>query len=442
MAGFEGEQRGRGGAADKALTDATIRGLKPGANVGDASEPGLRVLVRGSGARTFAYRYRDTDGRLRQVAVGAYGAGPGRMSLSEARGRVRELKRLRGEVGFVREHLAAEKREREAALKAQEQQAAGDANTVRVLAREYVEARAKLRSIRELDRSLRKYVLPKLADRPIAEVRAAEVFAALGPLAREHAPQARIALAALRSALSWAVGEGKLDSNPLIGARPPWGKANKRERWLKPAEIGRFLLTLPDVTALKPDEKDALHLQLLVGARVGEVVAAEWREVDLRARTWTIPSARSKNGREHVIHLSRQARDLLLALPSRSGAGKSPWLFPRTRAKGAPGHLRVDAATKAIKAALPELKLEAVTTHTLRHTVSTHLARLGFGREIRDRVTNHTPQGIDAVYQHHKFDEEALRAWQAWADELDRLKAAAKKAAEEGGSEIEEAEGA
>jgi integrase len=59
----------------------------------------------------------------------------------------------------------------------------------------------------------------------------------------------------------------------------------------------------------------ALEFLILTGVRTGEAMGAEWSEFDLGARTWLIPGARMKKGREHRVPLSEPALAILDALP-------------------------------------------------------------------------------------------------------------------------------
>ena len=57
---------------------------------------------------------------------------------------------------------------------------------------------------------------------------------------------------------------------------------------------------------------------LLTLTRRQETALARWRDVNMEARTWTIPE--TKNGEPHVVPLSRQAMDLLRSrLPTDDG---------------------------------------------------------------------------------------------------------------------------
>ena len=55
----------------------------------------------------------------------------------------------------------------------------------------------------------------------------------------------------------------------------------------------------------------ALEFLILTAARSGEVRGARWNEVDLEAKLWTIPAARMKVGKEHIVPLSAAAIDVL-----------------------------------------------------------------------------------------------------------------------------------
>ena len=71
---------------------------------------------------------------------------------------------------------------------------------------------------------------------------------------------------------------------------------------------------------------------------------------------------------------------------------------------------------------MPELGIQAFTSHALRHTVLTHLARLGYGKEVRDRVANHVDRSIDRRYTHHTYEVETRKALKEWNTLLDKLR--------------------
>jgi len=57
----------------------------------------------------------------------------------------------------------------------------------------------------------------------------------------------------------------------------------------------------------------ALEFGVLTASRTGEIIAAEWKEFDLEAGVWIVPSERMKAREEHVVFLSASAIGLLNA---------------------------------------------------------------------------------------------------------------------------------
>src|SRR5262249_40180955 len=62
------------------------------------------------------------------------------------------------------------------------------------------------------------------------------------------------------------------------------------------AELPEFLVELREQEGIAAR---ALEFAILTAARTGEVVGARWSELDLLEKTWTLPAARMKAGKEH-----------------------------------------------------------------------------------------------------------------------------------------------
>src|ERR1700730_9109635 len=69
-----------------------------------------------------------------------------------------------------------------------------------------------------------------------------------------------------------------------------------------------------------------IRMLILAGQKSHEVSDAEWAEIDLVNRVWTLPARRAKNGREHTIPLSDPACAILESIPHFYG---SPFVFTR-----------------------------------------------------------------------------------------------------------------
>src|SRR3974390_902687 len=73
-------------------------------------------------------------------------------------------------------------------------------------------------------------------------------------------------------------------------------------------EVSAFLASLRtrEATAAR-----GLEFLILTAARTGEVIGARWKEIDLLDKTWTIPAARMKAGKEHRVPLVPRALAIL-----------------------------------------------------------------------------------------------------------------------------------
>src|SRR5262249_30220229 len=103
----------------------------------------------------------------------------------------------------------------------------------------------------------------------------------------------------------------------------------------------------------------ALEFTILTAARTGETIGATWSEIDLEARTWTIPAERMKVKEEHRVPLTPAALALLRSLPREEG---NPHIFPGARS----GSSNIMSMIRVLR----RLRSD-VTVHGFRSTFST-----------------------------------------------------------------------
>jgi integrase len=146
----------------------------------------------------------------------------------------------------------------------------------------------------------------------------------------------------------------------------------------------------------------------LTGQRREEVAGLPWEELDLAQRIWTIPKARTKNAKAHIVHLSRQALTVL-----KSADQRGPLVFSLFGTK------RFQHFTYA-KRRLDQLSgVTGWRLHDLRRTCVSGMARLGVAPHVADKILNHqsgTISGLAAVYQRHEFLFERKGALDRWGD--------------------------
>jgi integrase len=286
--------------------------------------------------------------------------------------------------------------------------------TVRNMLPDYLAFKAGRRRIDETERIFNRNILPEIGDRLADSVTRGDVTRLVDKVARKAPVQARNVCAQLSAFYTWALPRlDRLDSNPCRDAgRPPAPKA--RDRVLSDRELA----VLWDALGNEHEPwTSAIRLLILTGQRRNEVYSAEWVEFDTKQRIWTIPAARAKNGKTHIVPLSDFALNIIEKLER---TGTSSKLFPAKSSphNGASGFSKVQARLRSAV----EKKLGNVDEwrlHDLRRTVATGLQRIGVRLEVTEAVLNHvsgSQAGIVGVYQRYNFSSEKRSALDAWAD--------------------------
>jgi integrase len=238
----------------------------------------------------------------------------------------------------------------------------------------------------------------------LSAITRAVVAAQVRVIGKERGPAtANRARASLSGMFRWAIGEGLCEANPVIGTNTQ-EESGPRDRTLTDAEAAAIWLAAPD-----NGFGQILRLLMLTGCRRTEIGDLRWGEIDLEARTITLPKERTKNGQEHVVPLCDAAVDILKAIPRRAGRefvfgiGRNGW-GAWSKGKGA-----IDKATK--------LK-EPWTLHDIRRTVRTGLGMLGVLPHVAEAALNHLPPKLIRTYDRNTYAAEKRTALELWANHL------------------------
>jgi integrase len=343
----------------------------------DTQAKGLSLRVSRAGARRWHFHYTDADGRRARSSLGSYPATP----LAAARAAAIE----------ARASLEAGNDPRAGKLKAP---------TVAALVDSYLAKRVlpNLRSADAIKRRLRSDVVPIIGDARLADLHRRDINKVIDELVTRNVPaQANRSFADLRAMLRWAVKRGDLDHDPTVGMSMP-SRPRFRDRVLSDDEMRRVWHTEFGFA----DTSRVLRLALLTAQRIGEVAGMTRAELDIPAREWSLPGARTKNGRPHTVPLS----DAALGIIAEAGCD---------------GHNIFDARRidRAIRRCLPDA---GFTPHDLRRTALTGMARLGIEPIVLGHIANHlttTKAGVTlGVYVQHAYEAEKRRALDLWADRL------------------------
>lgn len=388
-------------AQARRFTDKFIASLKPkGARFEVYEGGGFAVRVSPAGGRTWIWFYR-FDGRQRRMTLGEYPA----MGLADARVKLADARKL------LERGIDPGDRE------VQQKQAERTAERVAELVDAYLEkwARPRKRSAAEDERILRKDVLPAWGRRKAKDIARRDVIALLDAIVDRGSPiAANRTLAVVRRMFGWALSRDLVPASPCAAVKAP-AKESRRDRVLTGEEIARLWRALGDPeTAISLPIRLALKFQLATAQRKGEVINAEWHELDLAAGVWTIPGEKAKNGMSHRVPLSPIARAVLDVIPE----PRAGWLFPSPRAKGPVGGQSVDHAMHRSREALG---IGDATPHDLRRTAASHMTSIGVSRFVVSKVLNHAEAGVTAVYDRHSYDLEKRGALDAWGKRLEEI---------------------
>jgi len=414
--------------AENKFTDKTLRALKPAEreqSIGDGGGLWIRILPADKGGTVnFYYRFQIND-KERRYNCGSYPD----TSLADAR-KKRNTARALVEQGIDPVEQAAEaKASTEAALAAQRLEKTVDGlfqDWERVyLTAHHKDGGAFAKAAYDLD------VKQTIGSMRAREVRLPHIIQVIdGLLDRGVRRKANMVLSLLRQMFRHGLGRGIVDTDPTLGIskKQAGGKETPVERNLSELEI-KELNGKINQSGLHPKMVAALWLILATGARVGEVIKASWSDIDLTQKTWHIPAAHSKNGREHTIHLSDFALLQISGLAEYrssvyllSGAKPEVPLSEKTISKAVRDRIRaVPLKGRTQRSGALMLTGGEWSPHDLRRTMASRMGDLGVAPHVIERCLNHIQQGIVAVYQRQEYLTERQAAFDLWGQRLTAL---------------------
>jgi len=385
----------------------------------DTELTGFAVRVTETGAKRFLVQYT-RGGKTKRLTLGKHGE----VTVYEARQAA--LVAL-GELAKGGDPVA-EREALKASLRAAEEErrraAEADAFTVDKLLDAWAETGLRDASERhrlESPRAIRRLLADRLA-LPARALTAAQAQQAVDELAKASPVMAIRVRAYARAAFGWAVKRRFLPASPFADLVLEV-REKSRERVLTDAELGEIWRA-----AGKLGHPWGAYFQvlLLTLQRKSEVVGMHWAELSPDYRLWTIPAARAKNKKAHVVHLSEPVRRILQAMPRLDGSrlvftttGKVPIAAFTQALEQLHGKIAEERSNRPAPDPGPvQAKPAPWTMHDFRRTGVTVLAGMGFAVHVADKLLNHVQgsiKGVAAVYQRQEFLPERERAMNAWA---------------------------
>jgi integrase len=294
---------------------------------------------------------------------------------------------------------------------------------------------------------LEKHVLSRIGHRPLADVRKGDVAELLDRVRKAGLDRTvGSVLGLLRQMFRFGVVREYVTADPTaaLQKRDFVARDAERERVLSEDELRELARRLAVARRVGPKGRErsapalplaaqhALWIMLGTLARVGELSKARWEHVDTEAGTWLVPADNSKNGREHLVHLSPFASAHFEAL--RELSDKSAWVLP---SRDGESHVATQAITKQVrdrqrrgKQRLRQRAHDASlllpggewTSHDLRRTGASLMQSLGVAPHVIERCLNHAEESrVVRTYQRHDYMEERRAAFVALGAKLGEI---------------------
>jgi integrase len=387
-------------AATKRLTARQVETLGPGRH---ADGGNLYLAITSSGARSWLFVYR-FGGRQREAGLGPVA----RVSLAEARQKAEEARRL---LADGTDPLEARKAASEA------RKAAG--TTFKTFVETYIAShRAGWSNAKHAEQwamTLGEAYCANLQGKAVGDIGVADVLEVLSPVWQAKPETARRVRMRLEKVLDASRVMGlRQGENParwrgnLDHLLPKHGKLSKQHhRALAYADVPAFMV---DLAARPAMAARAMEFLIFTAARTSETLLAQWSEVDLEARTWTIPASRMKSRREHRVPLSDGAIAVLEAVK-----GKHPqFVFPGPSGKG-------PLSNMALLVLLRRMGKDGSTTaHGFRSAFRDWAAETTtFPSEVAEMALAHVVSNeTEAAYRRGDLYDKRKALMQAWSGYL------------------------
>jgi integrase len=285
----------------------------------------------------------------------------------------------------------------------------------------------KLRSAGMIEAQLNRLVKPAIGKIGIYDLKRSHISRMLDDIADENGSRmADLALAYTRKAFNWYEVNGHDDDfkSPIVRGMARLKPSDRqRERVLSDEEIRDVWAALDEIT--EPACLSAyVKTLLLTATRRGE--SADMSTMELEGDVWTIPAARYKTKLDHVIPLSKTARELIASTAPAKPSKNAHFVFSTT--DGTIAFSGFSKSKTALDEKIAEIRqhagrapMEDWTFHDLRRTARTLLARAGIRDDIAERCLGHVIKGVEKVYNRYAYLDEKRVAFEALAALVSRI---------------------
>ena len=374
-----------------------------------ADGQGMYLDIRPNGAKYWRLRYR-LHGKQKLLALGVYPE----ISLKEARERRNEARKL------LEDGIDPSKNKRDTQRAAR----INANNTFEAIALEWHDNQKGRWSNNHFNNVLHRLkadVFPYIGNDPIAELEAPHLLDMLRKIEKRGALDiAGRTRQICGQVFRYGIQTGKCKRDPSSDLRGAL-KTRQKEHFnaIESKEIPELLNAIERNDArLFPRTRRAILLSLHTFTRPGELRKAEWGEIDLENKQWTIPAAKMKMRRDHVVPLSRQVIEILKEQKQETDHLATNLVFPsqvRPKDPMSDGTVRVALHKLGFKDRMTAHGFRALARTTIRE-------KLHFDPDVIECQLAHKAAGpLGEAYNRAQFIEKRTIMMQEWSDYIDQL---------------------
>lgn len=258
--------------------------------------------------------------------------------------------------------------------------------------------------------TLTKYAKP-IRGKPVSEIGTQDILDVLQPLWKRTPETAERLRGRIENVLDAAKAKGyRSGENPARWRGHLDQLLPKRQRLSRGHHSALGYDAIPvfmaDLRGRAGVAASALEFTILTAARSGEVLGAQWNEIDFEKKVWTVPSARMKAGREHRVPLAPRAIEILKAVHA---LGTQGHVFPGPKPKK-------PLSSMAMAMLLRRMKRE-ITVHGFRSTFRDWASETtGFPHEVCEMALAHAiGNKAEAAYRRGDLFDKRRKLMEAWA---------------------------
>jgi len=364
------------------LTVKEVKNAKGPKWYGDGK--GLYLKVTATDTKSWVFRWRDkASGKLRDMGLGPVTI----LSLADARVAAQDAHRI---VRGNGDPVAKKKIEKVEEVVALSKNMTFDQAAAQYIATKIEPESKNAKHVQQWTNTIATYASPVIGSLPLDEINRHHVLAILEPIWTTKTETATRLRQRIERVLGWATVMDLRDGenparweNYLDNVLPSPGKIKtvKHFESMPYSELHEFL---KDLRQRPATAARALEYTILTAARSGDVRGAQWDEINLKTKTWTVSAARMKMKREHKVPLSSTAIKLL---ENQKGEHEK-WVFPGERGKNC----------------LSNMAMETLLRRMGRKPITVHGMRSSFKTWCQEKATKYPDEASELALAHVNSD--------------------------------------